>query len=83
MNMMNLKSRAQVSFPLDIPNVTVLAVRMNRRGDYIITVESTLTSTVCRICGREITQFHSYGKWIQLRHLSILGHHVYIRLRPK
>ena len=83
MNMMSLKSRAQISFPLDIPNVTVLAVRMNRRGDYIITVESTLTSTVCRICGREITQFHSYDKWIQLRHLSILGHHVYIRLRPK
>jgi len=77
------KSRAQVSFPLDIPNVTVLAVRTNQRGDYIITVESTLKSTVCRICGREITQFHSHGKWIQLRHLSILGHRVYIRLRPK
>jgi len=55
MNMMNPKSRAQISFPLDIPNVTVLTVRMNRRGDYIITVESTLTSAVCRICGREIT----------------------------
>ncbi len=83
MNMMNHKSRAQVSFPLDIPNVTVLEVRTNRRGDYIITVESTLKSTVCRICGRESTQFHSHGKWIQLRHLPILGHRVYIRLRPK
>ena len=58
-------------------------MRTNQRGDYIITVESTLKSTVCRICGREITQFHSHGKWIQLRHLSILGHRVYIRLRPK
>lgn len=56
---------------------------MNRRGDYIITVESTLTSTVCRICGRKITQIHSHGKWIQLRHLPIPGHRVYIRLRPK
>ncbi len=83
MNMMNHKSRAQISFPLDIPDVTVLTVRMSRRGDNIITVESTLTSTVCRICGREITQFHGHGKWIQLRHLAILGHRVYIRLRPK
>ena len=79
----NHKSRAQVSFPLDIPNVTVREVRTNQRGDYMITVESTLKSTVCRLCGREITQFHSHGKWIQLRHLSILGHRVYIRLRPK
>ena len=79
----NHKSRAQVSFPLDIPNVTVREVRTNQRGDYVIMVESTLKSTVCRLCGREITQFHSHGKWIQLRHLSILGHRVYIRLRPK
>jgi transposase len=77
------ESRAQVSFPLDIPNVTVRRVRTNQRGDYVITVESTLKSTVCRLCGREITRFHSHGKWIQLRHLSVLGHRVYIRLRPK
>jgi len=63
--------------------VTVLDVQTNQHGDYIITVASTFKSTICRICGREITQFHSHGKWIQLRHLSILGHRVYIRLRPK
>jgi len=83
MNMMNHKSRAQISFPLDIPSVAVLEERMTRGGDCIITVESTPTSTVYRICGREITQFRSHDEWIQLRHLPILGHRVYIRLRPK
>ena len=83
MNMMPSKSTPQISFPLDIPNVTVQKVTTNERGDYIITVASTLSSTHCRRCGREISRFHGYGEWIQLRHLPILGHHVYIRLRPK
>ncbi|OQY23131.1 MAG: hypothetical protein B6I35_04490 [Anaerolineaceae bacterium 4572_32.2] len=30
-----------------------------------------------------ITKFHSHGRWIELRHLPILGHRVYIRLQPK
>lgn len=55
----------------------------NKVGDYIITVESTLTSTKCRECGREIEDFHGYGRWIELRHLPILDHKVWIRYRPK
>jgi len=72
-----------VSFPLDIPDVKVLSVRQNKGGDYIITVESTQNSAICQNCGRQITKFNGYGRWIELRHLSILGHRVYIRLRPK
>jgi transposase len=72
-----------VSFPLDIPNLAVLSVRENQHGDYIITVESTRHGTKCQHCGRELTQLHGHGRWIQLRHLPVLGRRVYLRLRPK
>ncbi|MFC1960765.1 helix-turn-helix domain-containing protein, partial [Chloroflexota bacterium] len=74
---------ADIKFPLDIPNVTILKMESNKQGDYIITVESTQKSTRCRKCGQEISQFQGYGKWIKLRHLSILGRRVYIKLQPK
>ena len=83
MDILGHKSREMVSFPLDIPNVKVCSVRQNKRGDYIITVESTRKGTVCQHCGRKITKFNGHGRWIKLRHLPILGHRVYVRLRPK
>ncbi|MBU1878167.1 MAG: transposase family protein, partial [Chloroflexi bacterium] len=49
----------------------------------MVTVESTQIGTICRHCGRKITKSNGYGRWIELRHLPILGHRVYIRLRPK
>lgn len=77
------KSHDMVSFPLDIPAVKVGSVRQNEQGDYIITVESTQGYAICQHCGRQTTKFHGYNGWLQLRHLPILGHCVYIRLRPK
>jgi transposase len=74
---------SKLSISLDIPDVEVLDIKMNKKGDYIITVESTLENTICRRCGREISKFHSHDRAITLRHLPILGHQVYIRLRPK
>jgi transposase len=73
----------ELSIPLDLPDVRVLNIQTNKRGDYIITVESTLESATCQQCGREISKFHSHDRAITLRHLPILGHQVYIRLRPK
>jgi transposase len=83
LNLQGHKSNDIVSFPLDIPDVQVCSVRQNERGDYIITVESTQGYAVCQHCGRKTTTFHGYGRWVELRHLPILGHRVYIRLRPK
>jgi transposase len=77
------KSNDMISLPLDIPDVAILQVRQDRQGDYIITIESTLESTRCQYCGRKLTKFHGHGRWIKLRHLPILGHRVYLRLRPK
>jgi len=78
-----MNKKTQISFPLDIPEVKVLKTENNKRGEYIITVESTKKHTECHQCGREIEQSHGYGRWITLRHLPILGHVVWIRLRPK
>ena len=58
-------------------------VEQNERGEYTITIESTLEGTRCRQCGREITDLHGVDEAITLRHLPILGRPVYLRLRPK
>lgn len=68
---------------LDLPDVEILEVKRKRRGTYIITVESTLSSAQCRKCGREISKFYGYGREVQVRHLPILGHKVYVKYRPK
>jgi len=83
LNILGFKSRNTISLPLDIPNVDVSCANLNEFGDYIITVESRQAGTICQHCGRKITKFHGHGRWIELRHLSILGHRVYIRIRPK
>jgi transposase len=72
-----------ISLPLDIPDVDVLRTRINRAGDVVITVESTVKGTVCRQCGRKINKAHGHDDWIELQHLPILGRRSYIRLRPK
>jgi transposase len=68
---------------LDIPDVDVIRVEMNEHGDYIVTVESTLNRASCQSCGGRITKPNGCGREIELRHLPILGHRLYIRLRPK
>ena len=46
-----------ITLPLDIPDVKVLKTETNAVGDYYITVESTLNTTRCRKCGRDISKF--------------------------
>ncbi len=74
---------AKLTIPLDLPDVRVLKVKTNKRDDYIITIESTLEHTNCHQCGRKITKSKGQDHAITLRHLPILGHEVYLRLRPK
>ena len=82
-NHQGLKSRNLITLPLDIPDVEILGVAVNEHGDYIVTVESTQNSAICQNCGTRITKSNGCGREIELRHLPILGHRVYIRLRPK
>ena len=43
-----------ISIPLDIPDVRVLQTDLTQADEFILTVESTLSSTSCRRCGRTI-----------------------------
>ena len=72
-----------ISIPLDIPDLRVLQTDITVLGEYILTVESTLTSTTCRRCGREIHDLHGLEQSRLLRHLPILGKPLYLRIRPK
>jgi transposase len=72
-----------ISIPLDIPDVRVLQTEITKHGELVLTVESILTSTTCRRCGRTITEFHGLDEPRLLRHLPILGRVVYLRIRPK
>jgi len=76
-------TRAQVSVPLDIPDVRVLKTEINSQGELIITIESTKPGTVCRRCGRWINKFHGHDDWVTLRHLPVFGRPSYLRYRPK
>jgi transposase len=72
-----------ISIPLDIPDLRVLQTELTKAGEFFLTVESTLTSTTCRRCGRTISDPHGLDEPRLLRHLPILGRVVYLRIRPK
>lgn len=76
-------SHAQITIPLDVPDVRVLEVQVTPSGDYVITLESTLTHAHCRKCGQRLRRFHGYDEWLTVRHLPILGQPTYLRFRPK
>jgi transposase len=74
---------ANLTLPLDIPDVKVLETAINSAGDCVITVESTLETTQCCQCGREIDKLHGRGDALRLRHLPLWGQRVYISIQPK
>jgi len=78
-----MSKKPNIQIPLDLPDIKIVETEVTKTGDYIITVESTLKGTVCHKCGRKIDQFHGYSRPLTLRHLSILGRKVWIRIRPK
>jgi transposase len=75
--------KAQVTVPLDIPDVRVLKTELNKVGDLIITIESTKEGTICHRCGREIRKRHGFDDWTTIRHLPVFGRPSYLRYRPR
>jgi transposase len=80
---MPISSPAKISFPLDIPQVDVLATKQTRDNKFIITVESRRDKTKCGVCKQEIACNYGMGQAVRLRHLPILGQETYIVIRPK
>jgi transposase len=76
-------SKAQITIPLDIPDVRVLQTSVNERGEIIITIESTKGGTSCRKCGKWITKLHGQEEWVTIRHLPAFGRPSYLRYRPR
>lgn len=72
-----------IRIPIDLPDVRVLEVSKTDQGAWLIRVESTLTSTECHQCGRQITHFHGFEPAIRLRHLPLFETPVFIEFRPK
>jgi transposase len=72
-----------IRIALDLPEVEVVKVEGRERGGWTITVESTLKTTKCRQCGREISAFHGHDGWVEVRHLPILDQAVFSRYQPK
>lgn len=66
---------------LDIPNIDIEEVAEDRKGNYIITVASTIEGTPCHKCGKWIDKPYGHSEWITLQHLPILSKAVYIRIR--
>lgn len=59
--------KAQVTVPLEIPDVRVLGTEINKVGELIITIESTKEGTICRQCGREIGKRLGHDEWTIIR----------------
>ena len=75
-------TKAQITIPLDIPDVRVLQTSLSERGEIIITIESTKAGTQCRKCGKWITKLHRRDEWVTIRHLPAFGRATYLRYRP-
>jgi transposase len=76
-------AKAEVTVPLGIPEVRVMKTEINKKGELIITIESTKKGTNCHWCGNWITKSHGYDKWVEVRHLSVFGRPTYLRYRPR
>ena len=75
-------TKAQITIPLNIPDVRVLHTAMNERGEIVITIESTKIGTKCRKCGKLVKKLHGRDEWVQVRHLPAIGRPTYLRYRP-
>ena len=72
-----------IELDLELPDVEVLRSFRDNKGNYVIELQSTKKSGICRKCGKKIRNFKGYGEWIMIRHLPILGREVYLKIRPR
>jgi transposase len=80
---MTTTAAAQITIPLDIPDIEVIDVARNQAGNWLLTVTTQSNTTVCGVCLQTIACKHGCGRTLTLRHLPILGEATYIRIAPK
>jgi transposase len=68
---------------LNIANIKIEGIEINNKGEVVIKVESTKEKGKCHQCEKEISEYYGEDKAIRLRHFPMLGHKVYIEIKPK
>lgn len=68
---------------LNIGNIKIEKIEINNKGEVVIKVESTKETGKCHQCEKEISEYYGEDKTIRLRHFPMLGHKVYIEIKPK
>ncbi len=66
---------------LGLSDIMITDICETRDGSIYVSVKSTQTETLCRHC-KSPTELYGYGCTLTLRHLSILGREVYIKIKP-
>lgn len=79
---MNTTSSAQITIPLDIPNVDIVETAHSEAG-WSIVITNQIDTVMCGVCKKTIPCNHGAGRTITLRHLPILGQATYIKIAPK
>lgn len=72
-----------IEVPLNLPDVRVIRSERTQEGHFLVYVESTCHTGICRKCKQEISEFHGHDEAIRLRHLDVLEHRLYIVIQPK
>ena len=77
-----MAATAIIPVEIDLPNIEIDSIEINRDGEYEIRAHSTQEGCTCRACGRHIDKRHGEDREVRLRHLSILGRPTYIIIAP-
>jgi transposase len=71
-----------ISTALGIADIKIEDIVINRKGEMIITVETTKKGTCCHRCGGKADIPCGHGREILLRHLPVFSRKCYIRIIP-
>ena len=75
----NKKSNFTVE--LGLSHIKIKTVKIDEFGDYHIYVSCTATTTVCRTCGKKISNVHGHCQESIVEHLPILDQRVFINVK--
>ena len=72
---------SNLSIPLGIDSLKIIAQTVDISGNIIIDVESTKIETACHKCGQLTNKRHGHGEVLTVQHLPILDQPVFLRIR--
>ncbi|MDP4164369.1 MAG: ISL3 family transposase [Bacillota bacterium] len=72
----------EITIPLDIKSLKIIAQTIDKNGNIIIDVESVNTCSSCHKCGKPATKHNGTAPMRLIRHLPIFDTPVYLRITP-